>query len=89
MTSTASNPSEKQTEDPAFQPPLMDKIEFQPHKRKELRRMSEMAEISLMASYSKERNKKVTAICSGLVMDSGSLPSSDVAKSRQWVSPSE
>ena len=51
--------------------------------------MSEMAETSLMASYSKERNKKVTAICSGLVMDSGSLPSSDVAKSRQWVSPSE
>ena len=67
----------------------MDKIEFQPHERKELRRMSERADTSLMASDSKDKNKKVIAICSGLVMDSGSLPSSDVAKSRQWVSQSE
>ena len=51
--------------------------------------MSETADTSLMASDSKERNKKVVAICSGLVMDSGSLPSSHVAKSRQWVSQSE
>lgn len=65
----------------------MDKIEFQPHERKELRRMSEMADTSLMASYSKD--KKVIVICSGLVMDSGSLLNSDVAKSRQWVSQSE
>ena len=65
----------------------MDKIEFQPHERKELRRMSEMADTSLMASYSK--GKKVIVICSGLVMDSGSLLNSDVAKSRQWVSQSE
>ena len=65
----------------------MDRIEFQPHERKELRRMSEMADTSLMASYSKD--KKVIVICSGLVMDSGSLLNSDVAKSRQWVSQSE
>ena len=65
----------------------MDKIEFQPHERRELRRMSEMADTSLMASYSKD--KKVIVICSGLVMDSGSLLNSDVAKSRQWVSQSE
>ena len=65
----------------------MDKIEFQPHERKELRRMSEMADTSLMASYSKD--KKVIVICSDLVMDSGSLLNSDVAKSRQWVSQSE
>ena len=49
--------------------------------------MSEMADTSLMASYSKD--KKVIVICSGLVMDSGSLLNSDVAKSRQWVSQSE
>ena len=65
----------------------MDRIEFQPHERKELRRMSEMADTSLMASYSKD--KKVIVICSGLVMDSRSLLNSDVAKSRQWVSQSE
>ena len=48
-----------------------------------------MAEPPSMANFLKVRNKKAISTWAGLVMGSGSLPTSDVAKSGWWVSQSE